>query len=131
MPKSKLTEELIDTLCKYVSEGAYNYTACEMVGINEASLYRWLGQKDKGGLFVKLSKSLKKAQGGFEHTHVKQVSLDPQWQSSAWILERRFPERWAKKEPPMFQMNIAQLTDGYKDLLVSEVKRKLLQSTDN
>uniref|UniRef100_UPI003F49079E terminase small subunit-like protein n=1 Tax=Streptosporangium sp. CA-235898 TaxID=3240073 RepID=UPI003F49079E len=44
--RSKLTPELQERLCKYLSDGQYLTTACDLVGVHEATVYRWLEQAE-------------------------------------------------------------------------------------
>ncbi|MGW0485808.1 hypothetical protein [Nonomuraea sp. NPDC003214] len=39
---TKLTAELQDELCDYLRKGNYLVTACDLVGIHESTVYRWM-----------------------------------------------------------------------------------------
>ncbi|MET7335884.1 hypothetical protein [Nonomuraea sp. NPDC005650] len=51
---TKLTPELAEQLCAHVRAGNYLTTACDLVGVHEATVYRWLergeevDQRDEG-----------------------------------------------------------------------------------
>ena len=57
--RPKLTEELIDQMAELKADGLTNRDICRAVGINEATLYRWLN-KPSGKLHRALSEALKK-----------------------------------------------------------------------
>lgn len=42
--KPKLTEELIEVMCGLKAKGMHNKDICMVVGIHEATLYRWLNK---------------------------------------------------------------------------------------
>lgn len=41
----KYTPELVNELIKYIEAGNYTKTACEAIGINEGTFYRWVKTK--------------------------------------------------------------------------------------
>lgn len=97
---SKLTPELQAKLVEYISAGNYDCVACGLVGINPSTYYRWLqlGKEAKSGKYREFYNAIKKAAAAREASWIKYIDSDPSWQSKAWLLERRYPERWSKKE---------------------------------
>ncbi|MFI9845051.1 hypothetical protein ACIHFD_49090 [Nonomuraea sp. NPDC051941] len=39
---TKLTQELQEALCEYVRKGNYLTVACDLIGVHESTVYRWL-----------------------------------------------------------------------------------------
>ena len=97
---SKLTPELAEKIANYISTGNYASVVCGLVGIGETTYYNWLekGSKSKSGKYREFWESIKKAEAAREVKWIKDIDGDPSWQSKAWLLERRYPERWGKKE---------------------------------
>jgi len=97
---TKLTPELQDKLVEYLSAGNYTCVACGLVGIHVSTFCRWMsiGEKAKSGKYREFYEAIKKAEAAREATWIKYIDSDPSWQSKAWLLERRYPERWGKKE---------------------------------
>ncbi len=51
-----------------------------------------------GGQFQELLESVKNASAVAESRAIQTTLADDSWQSKAWYLERRFPERWGRKD---------------------------------
>lgn len=112
----KLTPELQEELVKVIRAGNYIETACAYVGINKTTFYDWLkrGAREKERLaknpnarpkkseqpFVELSNAVEKALAQAEIRDVAIIgkAAEENWQAAAWRLERKFPERWGRKE---------------------------------
>lgn len=92
MAKSKYTPERVERIIKAVKDGLPFVTAAALGGITEATFYNWM----KGN--VEFFESIKAAEAEAEERLVEQISFDPSWQSKAWILERRHPDRWGRVE---------------------------------
>lgn len=92
MAKSKYTPERVERIIKAVKGGLPFVTAAALGGITEATFYNWM----KGN--VEFFESIKAAEAEAEERLVEQISFDPSWQSKAWILERRHPDRWGRVE---------------------------------
>lgn len=98
--KTKLTPELAEKIANYISTGNYAVVVCGLVGIGESTYYSWLekGVKAKSGKYREFLESIKRAEAAREAKWIKDIDGDPSWQSKAWLLERRYPERWGKKD---------------------------------
>ena len=115
----KLDDELIEKLVEQLKEGAPIDVACDFVEINRSTFYRW--QKDAMQLYEELAegkrkpskltprqkklvdflKQILKAIAEYELGLLKEIGEKvPRWQSLAWILERRFRERYARRVLP-------------------------------
>jgi len=92
MAESKYTPERVERIIKAVKDGLPFVTAAALGGISEATFYNWM--KDN----VEFLESIKAAEAEAEERLVEQISFDPSWQSKAWILERRHPDRWGRVE---------------------------------
>lgn len=99
---TKLTPELSREICDYVRMGNYVETAAAIAGISKDSIYRWLkkGANAKSGIFREFSDAVKKAQAEAEARDVGLIgrAAKDQWQAAAWRLERKFPDRWGRKD---------------------------------
>ena len=91
--KTKLTDELSKKICAFIASGATNEDACKLTGIGESSFYDWIKR------FPEFSEAVKKASVDFKRAHILKIAMDESWQSSAWLLERRFPEEYGKRIP--------------------------------
>lgn len=104
---TKLTRELIDSICTYIENGMTNKDAADLSDVTEDTLYRWLreaDEKDDQGnplphrrLQFELKTAMNKARASFKAYHVQTIirASRKQWTASAWLLERKFPEEYA------------------------------------
>jgi transposase len=100
--KPKLTKELIELLGTALQNGNYIETACDFVGINRATLYRWLQESEEDDakpILKDLSDTVRKARAQAEMRNVLRIqkAADDSWQAAAWWLERSQPKKWSKQ----------------------------------
>ena len=100
--KMKLTRELISEAEKWIKAGNFTTVVCQYLGIHQSTWYRWMaeGEKAKKGIKKEFYDRIKKAES---HSEMRNVQLIQQagnetWQAAAWYLERKFPDRWGKRE---------------------------------
>lgn len=102
MARSKLlTPELTAKVVEVLREGNYANTAITVVGIHKDTYYEWLkkGEAGEDG-YVDFFEAVEAASAEAEREALAVVRRGNEgWQSSAWFLERRFPSRFAKREP--------------------------------
>ena len=109
-------QEKIESLLNYLILGHYINQACAMAGLAESTFHYWrkeaeeieesveTGEIEPEDLtdsqvnLLEFLESVKKARATAESGHLAQVRDDPSWQSSAWWLERSFPDRWGRKD---------------------------------
>ena len=98
--KTKLTPELTDRICSVLANGNYITTACAIARIHQRQFFRWMekGEHESSGPYRKFYESVKEAEQTAELALLRDIRTDDSWQSKAWILERRFPERWGRKD---------------------------------
>ncbi len=98
--KSKLTPELIEKISTEIENGSYQKVAARKCGVGESTFYAWMEKAEGGvgGQFQELLESVKNASAVAESRAIQTILADDSWQSKAWYLERRFPERWGRKD---------------------------------
>lgn len=102
--KSKLTPQLINDAVKLLKGGSYISTVCEFIGIDTSTWYRWIreGKKAKTGIKNHFYHAIKKAEAEAEIRMVTEIQKiaeeNKTWQALAWMLERKYPERWGRKD---------------------------------
>lgn len=92
---------MIEKIAKWIKAGNYLSVVAKKCGIGERTLYRWLekGEKaKKGSLYRQLWQAVKKAESDAEMGAVVGILASNNWRALAFFLERRFPERWGKRE---------------------------------
>lgn len=124
---TKLSPEVQERIVMAVRAGATREVAAALVPVNVRTLYRWLsnGHKHENGLQSQLSQAIEKAEAEFEAEailRVRQSSIGgeiiarktttrkdgaivveetytrPEWTAAAWLLERKYPDRWGRRE---------------------------------
>ncbi|MGH7901485.1 MAG: hypothetical protein ACRENZ_07080, partial [Thermodesulfobacteriota bacterium] len=74
--------------------------ACGLVGISKPTFFNWMnkGEKGQGQNCIDFFNRMKKAQSQVETRLIIQIEQDPSWQAKMTILERKWPERWGRRE---------------------------------
>jgi transposase len=95
-----LTKELIRKFEQLLSAGNYVVTTCGTLGVSQSAYYDWLkkGETAKNGLYAEFEQAVKRAEHIAEAKWLYDISQDNAWQSKAWLMERRYPERWGRKD---------------------------------
>lgn len=101
-----MTEEVIVAILKTVKLGLHPERAAESHSISSSTLAM---HKRRNPDFVR---RIKEAESGAERGFLGRIigHTEKQWTAAAWILERRWPERWAKREPTMTESTAETIT---------------------
>lgn len=96
MGKAKDRDLVSAVVLNYVKAGLTVERACLAAGVGVTTFRDWRRASPS------LSVALKKAESEFELKHIQNISVhaSDDWKASAWVLERKFPERYAKREAP-------------------------------
>jgi len=110
--KTKLQDDIQKRLLSAIEKGLSIIDSCEYAGISEKTYYNWLNKdietiKDAAEQkkFIQFLQNIKKAQSECQMYCLDFIMKDKSWQSKAWLLERRFPDRWAKKDMTLNENN--------------------------
>ena len=100
----KLTAEMIEQYCDLLIQGQTVSRAAVLTGISESTIYRWLTLGKKEGaepIYAELVERVTEATECSEFEllqRLRKAADKPEhWRATAWMLERRFPERYGKK----------------------------------
>jgi len=95
-----LTPRVMKKIVNAIKLGNYIETACEYAGISKDTFYRWLkkGETEPHSKYAKFLIQVREALAVAEAYSVQKIKQSDQWQSQAWWLERKFPDRWGKRE---------------------------------
>jgi len=120
MAVKKLSRSLITKLSKVIRKGATIDAACKASNINKSTYFRWM--KDAENIDNKMAILFKgtvdKALAEYEMELLDNIKIHSakSWQAGAWILERRFRNKYGKE---------ADIQDG-NDTTTQEVDDKFL-----
>lgn len=99
---TKLTKEIQNTIVRHVKAGNYLETAAAAAGINKSTLYDWLkrGANEPDSIFSEFSNAVDMAMAQSEIEMIKRLRKHEATSGAPiqWRLERRFPDRWGRKE---------------------------------
>jgi transposase len=99
----KLTAEMIEQICDLLIEGDTIARSAVLTGVSESTIYRWLamGKSEVAEpIYVELVARVGEAIESSEFELLQRMriagSKPDQWRATAWMLERRFPEKYGK-----------------------------------
>src|SRR5262245_51006007 len=96
---TKLTPQLQEHVCRLVAAGVPKETAARASGLAPSSLRAWPAKGRKGRVvYVAFLAALKKAEAEAEAAAfaVVRTAAPTCWQAAAWVLERRWPQRYGR-----------------------------------
>jgi transposase len=104
---SKLTPEVQEKIVQALHVGMYHKQAAAFAGISVSSFYAWIAkgeQDDEQGLdtpFARFRHAVEgaEAKGEAELLGLITLAARTSWQAAAWRLERKHPEKWARRGP--------------------------------
>lgn len=131
MAKLKLTYELIEKARKLIAAGNYTETVCQYLGISKDTWYRWLktGERQKKGIYSDFSDAVRQAEAEAEMrnvTIIQKAAQEGNLQAAIWYLERKFPDRWGRREKIQMEHS-GEMTQVVKN---DEATRRLLARID-
>jgi hypothetical protein len=100
--KTKLTAEVADQLAAVIAAGNHIEVACRAVSLPRRTFNDWMarGESDqpRDQLYRRFRERIQEARARGEVRLVSEVSRAARenWAAAAWILERAYPERWAR-----------------------------------
>ena len=100
--KERLTQEGITTALRLCRAGLPDCQIAAVLGVRADTYSRWINHP-KTENQTQLSQALKKADAAREAALVTRImrASDNTWQAAAWLLERRYPDRYAKPVRPV------------------------------
>lgn len=133
---TKLTPEVHDTIVDALRKGNYLETACGLAGIKSQSARNWMHigsnprlRKDgkpfkEDERYVRFFHDAKKAMAEAEEEDLEAIREAPEWTARAWRLERRFPDRWAKRTHRTEEDDgmVGELLDRLDDLAAADAR---------
>ena len=94
---SKYTPEIIIEICGYIESGLNQKDAQVLAGISKSTFHQWMEDHSDFSDAIKTAKVKNKA------FHIKKISTDKSWQSSAWYLERIYKDEYQIKKEEVKQ----------------------------
>lgn len=103
---SKLNASTQKIICDAVRNCLPYATAATLAGVSYQTLHTWMtkGKQPDGGKYTEFLEALKKAEAEAQQILASRIAEEDAqkakgWQRWAWLLERRWPETWAMRQP--------------------------------
>ena len=100
MSTTKLTPEATEAICSALIRGTSKEAAAAAASISLRTLNRWLSRAREEGApeeLVRFADEVEEAMNRSEIHLLEKIRSADDWRASAWILSRRFPDRWSEK----------------------------------
>lgn len=127
----KLAPELVEKLCQALAAGNYRTPSAEWAGIAPRTFHEWmrLGKEQKTGKYRDFRRRVLEAEKSAEIRSIglvmKAAAEDPR--HAEWWLERKFPQRWGRREAVRMD---ASIDANIKAELQHDVKAELVNSPE-
>ncbi len=129
----KLTNEVEEKIIMAIRAGNYAHVAAQSGGIDPATYYRWKKRGDPAGTnpadsrYRTFRARIEQAEAQAEVLHVASIAKagERDWHARKFLLERRHPERWARRAPAeeegsVLERSLAATGSGYRLSALSE-----------
>ncbi|OQA52209.1 MAG: hypothetical protein BWY45_03215 [Euryarchaeota archaeon ADurb.Bin294] len=96
----KDSDETMKKVLDGIKAGLSYQGACGLARVSFNTFNRWRqeGEKASSGKFWEFLKELSYAEAVAEAEQLKKIKNDPDTKYACWILERRHPDRWGRKD---------------------------------
>jgi transposase len=118
----KYSPKKLDSIKQSLHGGASISGACGAAGISVKTFYRW---KDEIPEFREMVEA---SQAAAEKALLKKILASEDWRAAAWILERRYPDEWAKRQEHEVIIEKKSSEDVVKSMLVNIIQKENLES---
>lgn len=125
MGKPKLTMELAEKAIELVSTGASNVDVIAWLGVSDQSFYRWI-REPRTKAEARLSEGIKKAEADRKMWHIRRINeaaRNGDWKASAWYLERRYPNEYARTQRVMGTIETQSKPDALTQAILETAKK--------
>lgn len=118
--RSKLTPEVEKKIIQALKDGNYFAVACKLAGISPQTGHEWIARgrgtdktRKSSKTFADFANAVKNAEAAAEDKAVRKIVAagTETWQAAAWYLERKFPDRWARRERPSPDLDFGKMSD--------------------
>src|SRR3954462_11524422 len=107
--RTKLTPQVRDRLVEALRKGYYLETAAELAGVGRRTVYTWLERgraalahsaqsRGSEAIYADFAEAVATANAAAEADAIDVIRRDQDWRATAFFLERRFPDRWRRRD---------------------------------
>jgi hypothetical protein len=99
---SKLTTAVCERILTNMRAGVSGEIAAQAEGVSRTTFYAWKakGERQAQGIYRDFLDGVKRAEAEVELSCATIVcqAMPTTWQAAAWMLERRWPQRWGRND---------------------------------
>lgn len=97
---SKADDERMQKVLNGIKAGLSYQGACGLARVSYSTFLVWRhkGESEESEKFSKFLRELEYAEAIAEAEQLKKIKSDPDTKYACWILERRHPDRWGRKD---------------------------------
>lgn len=105
-PTADIKPDEAEIVLLAISNGVPLVDAAPLAGISVDTLRRWVARGEEAvrqwrkNPYSEFLRAYKRAESEFIAHHLAKIRSDKSWQASAWLLERKFPDRFALSRAP-------------------------------
>ena len=119
---NKYTTLRANQICEQIAKGLPMIQSAIACNISKATFYRWREEKPEFEEMVTQAVAVSEAR------LLNKISDSEDWRAAAWVMERRFPDRWTKKDKVEMNLN---RSEGLKEIVMMfEQTNDLVESVD-
>jgi transposase len=122
--KSKKTPERVERLLDNLRQGMSQASAITQAGIAKTTFYKWLKEDEQFKTEVETAEDFAEAVQIAQIKALGEAKMD--WRAYAWLLERRFPDRWSAKRETEVTIN---QSNGHAEVL--SMIQQAMSNTDD
>jgi hypothetical protein len=139
---TSLTPEVHEAIVESIRAGSYRSTAAAKAGVHRNRLAEWEGRGESGEEpYAAFACALQKAEAEAEERLLDEIrNAQPSvtgegghgpdlWQAKAWIMERRWPKRWAARVRQAVTEELDAFTDRLQRKLDEATYRRVLDAS--
>jgi len=126
-PKAPRNAEKLEEVCHLLAKGHSVEAACVGANLSRTSLYRWMEQDEE--LRDRIDDAKIAGEGAMIAEMRSLIEMKQDWKGLAWLLERRWPERYSAKREIEVS---AKKTDGTAEVLAMlEQTNEMMKDKDD
>ena len=128
-----MSDEIIRAAGGLAANGMDDQGIYDFLGISKQAFYTWLKdgealaeaveagearppkKESRGKKLIDFVDAIKKGRSTLKARSLKKINEDQSWQSAAWILERRWPDEYGKREKLDMEVTAVKIVDDIGD----------------
>lgn len=127
---SKLTKETAEKIIGLIRLGNYRETAYAAAGICRHTMRVWLRRGEAGEEpYASFAKRVEEAEAGGEARHVATLfsASKDDWRAAAWILARKYSDRWGDKIQVEIQERLSEILDVVENVVGADAATRVFE----